>query len=92
MADALDSIKGGHDIKYMISQVSRAINFIVFNRHDKELRNNATTEQLKEITELEQLVYNSIELGSINNFQALITMLRRKYRKMHEPDCFKKVA
>lgn len=92
MADALDSIKGGYDIKYMISKVSMAINFIVFRRHSIELRNNATTKQLKQITELEQFIYNSIELGIINDFDTLITMLRNKYRKMHEPGCFKKVA
>lgn len=66
-------------------QVATAIQWIVFGKTGKNLRQVATQEQLKEISDIEQKLAFSIDMGMVNNQQQAIELLRKmwyqKYRK-----------
>lgn len=66
-------------------QVAMAIQWIVFNRTGKNLRQSATQDQLREISEIEHSLAFSINMGLIKNNMELICLLRKmyndKYRK-----------
>ena len=66
-------------------QIATAIQWIVFNRTGKNLRQEATQEQLREISDIEQKVAFSINMGMVKNNMELIELLRKmwykKYRK-----------
>lgn len=73
--------KLGEKIDY--SAVARAINYIVFNRHELAIRNTATQHQLKEIEDIEKKVAFVINLGFVTNFDALMKMLRAMYAEKY---------
>lgn len=66
-------------------QVALAIQWIVFNRTGKELRQQATQDQLHEISEIENSLAFSINMGLVKNNAQLIMLMRKmysdKYRK-----------
>ena len=66
-------------------QVAIAMQWIVFNRTGKELRQTATQEQLREIYELEHSLAFSINMGFVKTNEQLIMAMRKmysdKYRK-----------
>lgn len=70
------------DIDYR--QIAMAIQWIVFNKTGKNLRQSATQEQLHEISEIEHSLAFSINMGMINNNQELITLLRKMYNKKYQ--------
>ena len=65
-------------------QVATAIQWIVFNRTGKNLRQQATKEQLQEISEIEHSLAFSINMGMINNNQQLIELLRKMWYKKYQ--------
>lgn len=60
-------------------QVAVAIQWIVFNRTGKNLRQSATQEQLREISEIEHSLAFSINMGFVKNNMELISLLRKMY-------------
>ena len=60
-------------------QVAMAIQWIVFNRTGKNLRQSATQEQLREISEIEHSLAFSINMGLVKNNMELICLLRKMY-------------
>lgn len=65
-------------------QVATAIQWIVFNRTGKNLRQQATQEQLREISEIEHSLAFSINMGMIKNNQQLIELLRKMWYKKYQ--------
>ena len=63
--------------------VAIAIQWIVFNHTGKNLRQNATQEQLKEITDIESKVAFAIDMGFIHNNAELINSLRKMYNEKY---------
>ena len=74
-----------HKLSYKIdySAVARAINYIVFNRHELAIRNTATQHQLKEIEDIEKKVAFVLNMGFVTNFDGLIKMLRAMYAEKY---------
>lgn len=66
-------------------QVAIAMQWIVFNRTGRELRQSATQEQLREISDLEHSLAFSINMGLVKTNEQLIMIMRKmysdKYRK-----------
>ena len=66
-------------------KVAKAIQWIVFNKTGKELRQHANQSQLKEISEIENKIAFMIDMGFVNNNAELMNALRKmyndKYRK-----------
>jgi hypothetical protein len=60
--------------------VARALNFVVFGRHEAGLRQVATADQLKELAGLEEKTAWAIEMGMIKNGNQLLDSLRNAWR------------
>lgn len=60
-----------------------AMQWVVFNKTGKELRQNATEEQLQEIYELEHQLTFSINMGFVKNQEELLVLLRKMYVKKY---------
>ena len=65
---------------YNFSEVAIALNWIVFNKKGKELRQNATQEQLQELSDLQTKLSFAIDMGYIKSYQNLYSELKEIYR------------
>lgn len=75
------SISKFPDVNY--PEVARALNWIIFNKHYPEIRNNATVDQIKELHELERQVACMVDIDLITSYTHLIQVLRDIYNKRH---------
>ena len=64
---------------YDFVKVARAMQWIVFNKTAKGLRQTANSDQLREITEIQQKLAFAIDMDYINTFKHLIEELRKLY-------------
>ena len=65
-------------------QVATANQWRVFNRTGNNMRQQATQDQLREITEIEHSLAFSINMGMIKNNQQLIELLRKMWYKKYQ--------
>lgn len=71
-------------------KVGEALNWIVFNNHEKMLRNkNGDESSMQELFTLERKVADLISEGFINDYDGLIAYLRRKYQDKNSPKIFR---
>lgn len=59
--------------------LAKALNFIVFGKHELGIRNTGTKEQLKELASIEEKMAFAIDMGYISSFDMLLKELRRMY-------------
>lgn len=62
---------------YNYSQVAKALQWIVFNKTGKNLRQKASQEQLEELNKVQSNLAFAIDLGHIRTYNQLINNLRR---------------
>ena len=62
------------------SFVARALNYIIFGRHDENLRQTATQEQLKSLEDLEKNLSFLVDMGFINTFDEFKDRVRTIYQ------------
>ena len=60
-------------------KVAKAIQWIVFNKSGRDLRQHASRNELKEITEIEKKIAFMIDMNFVNNNSELINALRKMY-------------
>jgi hypothetical protein len=72
LASSAQSLEGCDFVK-----IAKALNYIVFGRHDENLRQLATKDQLKELSNLQSKLAFAIDMGYIRTFDALINEMRR---------------
>lgn len=65
-------------------EVATAIQWIVFNKTGKDLRQKANPEELKEIADIESKLAYSIDMGYIKTFESLIIELRKLWNKKYQ--------
>ena len=70
------------DIDY--KKVATAIQWIVFNRTGKNLRQQATQEQLSEISDIESKLAYAINMGFIKSYDELIITMRKMYNDKYQ--------
>ena len=75
------SIASLPDVDY--PKVARALNWIVFNKHDRDIRNTATPQQLQDMDELQRKLAFSVDMGYIRSFPDLMNSMRRIYNRQH---------
>lgn len=75
------SIAALPDVDY--SQVARGLNWIVFNKHARDIRNTATPQQLQDLDELQRKLAFSVDMGYIRSFPDLMNSMRRIYNRQH---------
>ncbi len=72
-----------------MSKIGEALNWVVFNSHEKMLRNKQGDEsKQRDLWQLEKKVADLINEGFINNFDNLIAYLRKQYSKRNSPSVF----
>jgi len=59
--------------------IAKALNYIIFDRHEPGIRNSATTEQLKELKEVESRLAFAIDMRYIDSQPKLLNEMRRMY-------------
>lgn len=62
------------------AHLTKGLNWIVFNKHHKDIRNTASYEQLNELHKLEEKLCFAIDMGMIRNFPQLIETMRKMWR------------
>lgn len=75
------SIAALPDVDY--SQVARGLNWIIFNKHARDIRNAATPQQLQDLDELQRKLAFSVDMGYIRSFPDLMNSMRRIYNMKH---------
>ena len=72
-----------------MKKVGEALNWVVFNQHEKMLRNKQGDEsKQRDLWQLEKKVADLINEGFITNFDNLIAYLRKQYSKRNSPSVF----
>lgn len=65
---------------YNFSEVAKAIQWIVYGKTGKGLRQTATEEQLKELNEIQIKFSFAIDMGYIKSYSQLVEEMREMYR------------
>lgn len=81
--DLSKSISKFKDVDY--GALAKALNYIVFGRHESGIRNTGTEEQLSELRNLELNLSYTIDSGFIKSFPSLMEHLRVLWAKKHNP-------
>lgn len=68
-------------------KLAKAINYVVYGKHQRDIRNISTESDLKEMNKIQSHIIFSIQSGLITNEHELIESLRRIYRKKYTPKC-----
>jgi hypothetical protein len=63
--------------------LAKALNYIVFNKHETGIRNLASAKELKELEDLEKKMVFAIDMDYIKTFAELLNELRKIYRMKH---------
>lgn len=74
------------------SEVAKALQWLVFNRTGKNLRQTATESELKELAETESQLSFAIDRGFIKTYQQLISTMRGMWKDKYKNCPIKKVA
>lgn len=72
-----------------MQKVSEAINFVVFNEHESSIRNKyGNEEKQRELYELEKKITDLINEGFINNYDNVVSYLRKQWQTKNNPKVF----
>lgn len=89
MAAAIQKIVSKDFMPTAIKKVSEAINWVVFNQHEKMIRNKFGEEnKQRELAQLERKVTDLINDGFIVSYESLLNYLRRQYHMRNSPKIF----
>lgn len=61
--------------------IAKALNYIVFGKHETGIRNSASEAQLKQLTDIESKMAFAIDMGYIKTQEDLLEELRKLYKK-----------
>ena len=75
------SIAALPDVDY--SQVARGLNWIIFDKHERDIRNTATPKQLQALDDLQRKLAFSVDMGYIRTFPDLMNSMRKIYSRQH---------
>jgi hypothetical protein len=84
MCASIKRIVPRESLKDSITQIAKALNIIVYNKHEKMLRNHEADEQsLKELYNLERDITYLIDNEFVRNMREVMAHLRKLYRKKY---------
>lgn len=84
LASAMNRICTPRQMKHYMSILGKGINYIITNKHDKQLRNEyGTEEKQKEYFELEKQVAMLINEGFLKTPEDVVNYLRRKFQQKY---------
>ena len=77
------------DMQNAMKKIGEALNWCVFNGHEKMMRNtHASEDTMRELFELERRLAENINDGLITNFDQAINFLRKRYSNKYYPKVF----
>lgn len=79
LSSSLTKLKG-----YSFQEVAKAIQWIVYNKTGKDLRQTATQEQLQEINDIQTKLAFAIDMNYIISYEQLMNELRKMYNKKYQ--------
>ena len=86
MAAGIASISKKQEITHNITSIAKAINIIVYGKHQREIRNKEAEEQsMRDLVKLQIKVAELIKEGFIKSYDALINYLRRIWLEKNQP-------
>lgn len=72
-----------------MQKVGEALNWVIFNSHEKMLRNKHGEEQKqRELWQLEKKIADLVNEGFLSDYESLIGYLRLQYQKRNYPKVF----
>ena len=63
--------------------LAKALNYIVFNKHEAGIRNTGSNAQLKELSSIEEKMAFAIDMNYITSFDMLLSELRKLYKQKY---------
>jgi hypothetical protein len=66
------------------SQVAKGLNYIVFGKHEPELRQQANEVQLKELTDIQNKLAFAVDMGYIRSYAQLLNEMRIMWHKKYK--------
>lgn len=89
LSSAVTTIVPQKDMQKAMKKIGEALNWCVFNGHEKMMRNtHASEDTMRELFELERRTAENINDGLIRNFDDLLTFLRKRYSNKYYPKVF----
>jgi len=86
LATNVQKLVGSNFMPIAMRRIDEAVNWIIFNCHEKELRNKfGNEEKQNELYQFEIKVATLIDEGFITSYDNLIKYLRNQYAKRHKP-------
>jgi len=79
LSSSLVKLKG-----YSFQEVAKAMQWIVYNKTGKELRQTATQEQLQEINDIQTKLAFAIDMNFIITYEQLLIEMRKMYNKKYQ--------
>lgn len=70
------------------ARVAKGLNYIVFGRHEKGIRNTGTVEQMQELNDVQKQLAFSIDMGLISSFPELMKTMIKIYHKKQKFNLF----
>lgn len=90
LSSAVSTIVPATFMPQAMRKIGEALNYVVFNEHEQMLRNKKGSEEcMRELFELERRLAENIRDGLINNFEQVISFLRKRYANKYYPKVFK---
>ena len=89
LGGAIQTIVSSSFMPTAMKKIGEAINWIVFNKHEKALRNKYGNErQMRALFDLEKETAMLINKGFIKSYESLIDYLRNEYKRRNLPAVF----
>lgn len=87
MSKAISKIVDKSLLVFAIPEIARALNYVIFNSHEPQIRNKADEIKMKELLELEKDVCKLIDFGFIGSMDNLKSYLRKQWYLRWQPAC-----
>ena len=90
LSSAMSKIVSKEFMARAMKKIGEALNWVVFNAHEKMIRNKEGEEaKMRELFELERKLADLINDGFICDFDSAVNYLRKKYTERNYPAVFK---
>lgn len=87
LSSAICKLVGKDDIAKAMAYVAKALNYVIYNNHEKKLRNKQADElSLKDLCELQKDITKLINFGFINTYDQLRNFLSKRWIEKWKPN------
>lgn len=80
---AMNALKSIYAVGYDYSKINKAINCVVFGKHEKYIRNTATIEHMQEVYKIHGDIDMLVSNGYVNSVEGVMNHLRMQFNKKY---------